>query len=148
MSQMPPAQMNYQGPTPGAGKPAGMAIASMVLGIISLVLFCIIYVAIPCAIVAIILGAVAKGKVKRGEGGGGGMATTGLVLGCIAIGIAILWIAFVAALLGYGSSALEKAAKEAEEQRKRNMGGSSMIIPMVTENVSALWNIFTTLVLK
>ena len=33
-----------------APKPSGLAVASMVLGIISLVLLCIPYISIPCAI--------------------------------------------------------------------------------------------------
>src|ERR1700722_10486647 len=34
-----------------APKPSGLAVASMVLGIISLVLFCVWYLSIPCAII-------------------------------------------------------------------------------------------------
>lgn len=57
----------------------GLSIASMVLGIISVVLFCFAYISIPCSILAIIFGFVGKNK------GGKGMAIAGIVLGIIAI---------------------------------------------------------------
>ena len=57
----------------------GFSIASMVLGIISVVLFCFAYISIPGSILAIIFGAVGMKK------GGKGMAIAGIVLGIIAI---------------------------------------------------------------
>ena len=146
MSQMPPVQPGYQGPVPGASKPAGLAVTSMVLGIVSLVLFCVIYVSIPCAIIAVVLGSVARGKVKRGEGGG--MAMAGLVCGCIAIVVAVLWVVFIAAMLGYGGDALNKAIKEQERQNRMGQGGTGMFLPNIFEHVSAVWNITSTFMLK
>lgn len=70
----------------------GLSIASMVLGIISVVLFCIWYISVPCAILAIIFAVLGKKK------GGKGMATAGLVLGIIALGI--LAIIYLLALAG------------------------------------------------
>lgn len=64
----------------------GMSIASLVLGIVSVVLFCISYVSIPCAILAIIFGVLGKKK------GGTGMAKAGLILGIIAIAFELFWI--------------------------------------------------------
>ena len=81
---------NYQAPM--QEPPKGMAIASMVLGIVSLVTFCAWYVAIPCSIIGLILGVVAKGKVRRGEGGGGGMAMAGMICSIIALALALLII--------------------------------------------------------
>lgn len=78
----------------------GLSIASMVLGIVSVVLFCISYVSIPCAILAIIFGIVGKKK------GGRGMAIAGLVLGIIAIALYVLAAAGVASLLGLSASML------------------------------------------
>jgi len=74
----------------------GLSIASMVLGIISVVLFCFWYLALPCAILAIIFGVLGRKQ------GGKGMATAGLVLGIIAIAIALLAVfgllSFISAL--------------------------------------------------
>ena len=69
-----------------------LSIASMVLGIISVVLFCIWYLSIPCAILAIIFGIIGRKK------GAKGMATAGLVLGIIAL--AILVVIYILALAG------------------------------------------------
>lgn len=78
----------------------GLSIAAMVLGIVSVVLFCVSYISIPCAILAIIFGIVGKKK------GGRGMAIAGLVLGIIAIGLYGLAVAGVASLFGMTASML------------------------------------------
>ena len=82
----------------------GLSIASMVLGIISVVLFCIWYISVPCAILAIIFGIIGKKK------GAKGMATAGLVLGIVAL--AILAIIYLLAIAGVASltSALSSMA--------------------------------------
>lgn len=60
----------------------GLAIASMVLGIVSLILTCILpYVSWVLAIVGIVLAAIAKKKAKSG------MATAGLVCSIIALAV-------------------------------------------------------------
>lgn len=75
--------------TPGKG----LAIASMVLGIVSLVL-CVIFMYLPalvCGIVGLILGIMAKKKAKSK------MATAGFV--CSLIGLivsAVVWVSCVA----------------------------------------------------
>lgn len=71
----------------------GFSIASMVLGIISIVLFCIWYLSIPCAILAIIFGIVGMKK------GAKGMAIAGLVLGIIAVAIVGIFLIFVGSAL-------------------------------------------------
>lgn len=69
---------------------AGLAIASMVLGIVALVLSCCIpYVTFVCALVGVILGGVSLAKKK----GGKGMAIAGLVCSIIALVPAVLVLA-------------------------------------------------------
>ncbi len=70
---------------PSAGTPGkGMAIASMVCGIVSFFCFGIVL-----GVLALIFGGVAKSK-----GYTGGMATAGIVLGCVGLGVYVaLWIA-------------------------------------------------------
>ena len=98
--QYQPVQPQYQPQPPVAptvpGK--GMGVASMVLGIISLVLFCIYYIALPCAIIAVILGGVGLSKAKK-AGMKNGVAVAGIVMSCIAIGLAILAVAGAMAFL-------------------------------------------------
>lgn len=78
----------------------GLSIASMVLGIVSVVLFCIWYISVPCAILAIIFGIVGMKK------GGKGMGVAGLVLGIVALAILAIIYLLAAAGLATLSSAI------------------------------------------
>ena len=66
----------------------GLSIASMVLGIISIVFFCIFLISIPCAILAIIFGVVGM------KNGGKDMGIAGFVLGIVSLIISILLVIF------------------------------------------------------
>lgn len=75
---------------------SGLAIASMVLGIVALVLSCCIYfVSIPCALIGLILGAVALSKKTPGKG----MAIAGLVCSIISIIPAVIVIIYGSSLV-------------------------------------------------
>lgn len=80
----------------------GMAIASMVLGIVGIVFFWVPWLCIPCAIVGLILGAVSKRRIAEANGqlGGGGMAVTGIVLSIIALALYVLGLIACASILG------------------------------------------------
>ncbi len=67
----------------------GFCIASMVLGIIALVFFCIWYISIPCAILAIIFGILGIKTATRG------MAIAGLVTGSIGLAISVILIVLI-----------------------------------------------------
>lgn len=75
-----------------AVKTSGMAIASLVLGIVGLFFFPFI----P-SILAIIFGVISIGQINRSNGvlKGKGMAVAGLVMGIIAVVLSILLIALV-----------------------------------------------------
>lgn len=65
----------------------GFSIASMILGIVSIVGYCINgYLVLICAILAIVFGVIGKKK------GGKGMAKAGFILGIIALSIYVLII--------------------------------------------------------
>ena len=76
----------------------GLSVASLVLGIISLVLSCFWYISIPCSILAIVLGAVGMKK------GGKGMGIAGIVLGAITIVLAVTLLILAAIGVGILSS--------------------------------------------
>ena len=78
----------------------GLSIAAMVLGIVSVVLCCIWYLSIPCAILAIVFGIIGKKRDGRG------MAIAGLVLGIIAIALYGLLVAGLASFFGITASML------------------------------------------
>ena len=80
---------------PAPKKSAGLAIASMVLGIVALVLSCCVpVVTFICALLAVILGGVSLAKKM----GGKGMAIAGLVCGIIGCIPALYMFAFGASL--------------------------------------------------
>ena len=75
---------------------AGIGIASMVLGIVSLVLGCCFpYISIPCALIGVILAAVSLGGHKDGRG----MAIAGLVCSIISLIPAVIVIIGGASML-------------------------------------------------
>ena len=81
----------YAAPPYGYGHPPpqrtnGMAIASMVLGILWLY-----WVG---SILALVFGYVAKKQIRERGESGGGMATAGIVLGWVGIGFLVLFIVF------------------------------------------------------
>jgi len=89
-----------QGPVQiGPRQGNGLAVAGMVLGIVSLVLICIWFVSLPCAIVGLCLSVVGKNKARE-TNSGGGMAITGLVLSCVTL--ALLVIILLTFLMGIG----------------------------------------------
>ncbi|HEX2144631.1 MAG TPA: DUF4190 domain-containing protein [Glycomyces sp.] len=114
--QLPPQAPGYppQYGVPGMmgpQLPKGLAIGSMVTGIISVAGLCIPYInfaSLILGIIAAILGGVALKKINRGEAAGKGQAITGLVLGIVvcalaAIGI-IMFFAVGASMLGTGAA--------------------------------------------
>lgn len=71
----------------------GFCIASMVLGIIALICFCIWYISIPCGILAVIFGILGLKGVNKG------MAIAGLITGGIGLVVSSL---IVMALFAFG----------------------------------------------
>ena len=70
----------------------GFSIASMVLGIVSLVLCCSVYISLICAVIGLILGIVAIHNNNPGRG----MAIAGVV--CSSIALVLLIIIVIAGL--------------------------------------------------
>lgn len=85
-------------------KSSGLAIASMVLGIVALCLSCCFYyVSIPCAAVGLILAAVSL----KGNKGGKGMAIAGLVTSIVSIVPTIIAIGLGASMISELQSAFK-----------------------------------------
>ena len=114
MPQQPNMQNGYPGGMPGqpqtvyvqqvgeTKKTSGCAIAAMVLGIISIVLFCLPYVNLLPALLAFIFAFVGIGQTSKGKANGLGMAVTGLILS-ILVGLenVVLSAGLVPSFLGY-----------------------------------------------
>ena len=95
----PPGYGPAPGYIPGAtasGLPSvyGLAVASMVLGIVGTVFFCFWPIAIPCGVIGLPLGGVAFSRMNKGTADprGKGQATAGIVLSIVAIAVSVIFI--------------------------------------------------------
>ena len=112
--------MNENVNTPKASN--GLATASLILGIVSIVLCFVWFVGIISGILAIVLAIVAKNKIKADPNlGGSGAATGGLITGVIgviiSIAIIVIAILFIGAFVEAGTQGLEEAFKEMEKYK-------------------------------
>jgi hypothetical protein len=118
----------------GAGNPSGpqkrgLAITSLVLGIVSLVLFFACFLGVFCGIPAVILGHLARGRAKKSpdQFGGGGMALAGLIMGYLGL---VATVAYVIVMF----TILKPAIKAAMEQAQQQMQAQNM------QNIQAMQN--------
>lgn len=86
-----PGYQNY-GQTAWQSAPAnGMGVTAMVLGILSVCLFCLYgVVAIVLGVLALIFGILGRKRAQRGEATNGGMALAGIILGSVGIVIGLV----------------------------------------------------------
>ena len=89
----------------------GLSIASMILGIVSVVLFCIWYISVPCAILAIIFGAIENKKNKNNK-----FSKSGFILGIVGVLISIIFIIVTISMSNSLFHKAKKATKQLEEQ--------------------------------
>ncbi|MEV6421567.1 DUF4190 domain-containing protein [Streptomyces sp. NPDC051662] len=82
---------------PGWGAPAnGMGVAAMVLGILSVCLFCLYGIGgIVLGVLALIFGIVGRKRVQRGEATNEGQARAGVILGSIGIALGVIFLGFI-----------------------------------------------------
>ncbi|QES46263.1 hypothetical protein DEJ49_26885 [Streptomyces venezuelae] len=104
-----PGQQGFQGQQGYAGYPGygwaampmapanGMGVTALVLGIIAAAGFCLWPLAIVLGILAVVFGAVGRGKARRGEATNAGQALAGIICGAVGIvlGVALLVILVV-----------------------------------------------------
>ncbi len=89
----PPPPQPYSGFTPPPiGPRNGLGIAALIVAIIGLVFCWTVFGGIILGLVAIIIGFVGRGRVKRGDATNGGVAIAGIVLGILAIVLGLVFI--------------------------------------------------------
>lgn len=123
--------MNAMNP-PAMQKTSGLAITSLVLGIISL---CCPVFLLPLA--AVICGHIARGQINKSQGtvGGGGVAMAGLILGYLSIALSIVatvaWIKVGSSIVSMGLDtahaqqiqlAMEKMVTDGETKGDKSLG--------------------------
>lgn len=90
------------GPPGGAVLKNGLGVAGMVCGIVGVVLGWIPFVfwlGFILGILALVFGVIGRGRTQRGEANNGGQATAAIVLGAVAIVLAILSVIWTVAIL-------------------------------------------------
>src|SRR5690348_11872750 len=94
----------HASPVSDHGTTSGKATASMVVGIVAVLLAIFAGIlSLPVSIIGLVLAILARNDVKRGATNRG-MATAGLVLNIIAIVIAFAWLAFGVAMFASDNS--------------------------------------------
>jgi hypothetical protein len=92
-SYPPPPPQPYSGYAPPPVAPKnGLGIAALVVAIIGLVFCWTVVGGVILGVVAVIIGFVARGRVKRGQATNGGVAIAGIVLGFLAIIVSLVFI--------------------------------------------------------
>src|SRR3954463_8737580 len=92
-SYPPPPPQPYSGYAPPPVAPKnGLGIAALVVAIIGLVFCWTVVGGVILGVGAVIIGFVSRGRVKRGEATNGGVAIAGIVLGFLAIIVALVFI--------------------------------------------------------
>jgi len=89
-------------PSHGYAPTAGSAVASLVLGIVGLLTFCLWFVTIPCSLLAVGLGIAGIRASRSGQYQGEGLAIAGLVLGAVGLLFCILVYGFFFAAINGG----------------------------------------------
>lgn len=95
----PPPPMPYGGypMAPPAAPRNGLGIAALVAAIIGVVSSFTVVGGVLLGLVAVVLGVLARGRVKRGEADNGGVALAGVIIGALSI---VLGLAFAALWIG------------------------------------------------
>jgi len=91
----------WQGPGASGGT-SGLAIASLILGIVSLPLGCFGPFGLLCSVPAVITGIMGRNKIKESGGrvGGDGLALAGLIIG----GLGVAWALLITILFVVGAA--------------------------------------------
>ena len=93
----------HASPVADHGTTSGKATASMIVGIIGLVMAILFWpLGIIISIVGLVLGMMAKGDIRRGATNGGA-ATAGIVCSSIGIVLSLLFLAVFGAIIAGGS---------------------------------------------
>jgi hypothetical protein len=75
----------------------GFAVASLVLGIVGVVLTITFVAGLICDVLAIVFGALGRTKAREGSAGNASLATAGMILGLVGLGLLLLLVVLIGA---------------------------------------------------
>ncbi|MEU3450134.1 DUF4190 domain-containing protein [Streptomyces thermolilacinus] len=105
----------------GPGPANGLGVASMVIGIVSLVMCWLYGLGIILGVLALIFGIIGRKRVQRGEANNGAMATAGIVTGAVGIVLGAL-------VLGGMIWAIVKGVEQQEEHGYDDPYATSLVL--------------------
>ncbi|MFD3664185.1 DUF4352 domain-containing protein [Streptomyces sp. NPDC058659] len=120
-TQVPPA-------APQQAMRNGLGTAALILGIIGAVsglIPLLFWLAGTLGLIALILGLVGKGRVKRGEANNKGVTLTGAVLGLVSLILATVGLIITVTAVSDAVEEIDKTIKDAAPQDPTKAGGSS-----------------------
>lgn len=94
-----------------APRPNGFAVTALVLGIVGFLLGWTGVIGLIIGVLALVFGILAIIKHQNK-----GMGVTGIVLGGLTVAFALVWMFFIAALIGSAGSAINQAAEDAKNR--------------------------------
>ena len=100
---------------PGSGKTNGLAIGSLVCGILALPICCVpygAYVSLILAIAAIVLGVMAKKQIDVTREQGRGLATAGIIIGAVMLALTIIMLILAAMGAAFGQAFLQQLQQQ------------------------------------
>jgi hypothetical protein len=94
---VPPAPMTQTLPPPApvATSGNGFAVASLVLGIVGVVLTITFVIGLICDVLAVVFGALGRTKAREGSSTNASLATAGMILGLVGLGLLLLLVVLI-----------------------------------------------------
>ncbi|MEV7416716.1 DUF4190 domain-containing protein [Streptomyces sp. NPDC089919] len=97
----------------GAPQPRNaFGVTALVLGILSVLIFCSSVFAVVMGITAIVFGFLGRGRAKRGEATNGGQALAGIILGAVGVVLGIAMFALIIAGVVFGGADVDSQYDE------------------------------------
>jgi hypothetical protein len=94
----PPAIQTVAVPPPAAAAGNGFSVASLVLGIVGVVLTITVVGGLICDVLAVVFGALGRTKAREAGGAHGtnaALATAGMILGLVGLGLLLLFVIII-----------------------------------------------------
>ncbi|MGI5480348.1 DUF4190 domain-containing protein [Streptomyces lavendofoliae] len=106
-----PGYGTYAGPGWQQAPSNGLGVTALVLGIISVVLFCLWGLGVVLGVLALVFGVLGRKKAQRGEADNHGVALAGIILGAVGI---VVGGAFLAAMIWTITTAADRSDQRDE----------------------------------
>lgn len=110
----PPVPGDWTAPGYAPPRRNGPGVASLFLGLAALPAFLFLVPGAVLGALALALGLIGRGRVKRGEADAKGVATAGIVLGSIALAVTVAWAVTIAVLDNRNQKAYENCLRSGE----------------------------------